>query len=101
MNSASPSLIPPEVIDFAYECYDKLYVQSVALDIVRDRDTKQFYLIEISYCYGPDDDEFDHGYWTRDGVHHKEAFNGIHWMIKEVIRKVINNQKNKDKRSTP
>lgn len=82
------SLIPQDVIDFAFECYDKLGVQSVALDIVRDRTTGQLYLIEVSYCYGVDEDEFEHGYWTRDGKHHQEPFNGVYWMIEEVINAI-------------
>lgn len=94
MNSADPRLIPSEVIDFAYACYDKLGVQSVAMDIVRDRNTRQFYLIEVSYCYGPDDDEFDHGYWTRDRKHHQVPFNGINWMLEETIKEVEERSKN-------
>ncbi|MBR8759095.1 ATP-grasp domain-containing protein [Porphyromonas levii] len=79
------NLIPKDVIDFAFECSEKLGVQSVALDIVQEKETKKLYLIEVSYCYGVDDDEFAHGYWTRDDNHHQEPFNGIHWMIEKVI----------------
>lgn len=82
------SLIPQDVVDFAFECYDKLGVQSVALDIVRESTTGQLYLIEVSYCYGVDEDEFEHGYWTRDGKHHQEPFNGVYWMIEEVINAI-------------
>lgn len=82
------SLIPQDVVDFAFKCYDKLGVQSVALDIVRESTTGQLYLIEVSYCYGVDEDEFEHGYWTRDGKHHQEPFNGVYWMIEEVINAI-------------
>lgn len=87
------NLIPKNVIDFAFECYDKLGVQSVALDIVQEKDTNNLYLIEVSYCYGVDDDEFAHGYWTRDGNHHQEPFNGIHWMIEKVIDTIEHDKK--------
>ena len=82
------SLIPQDVVEFAFECYDKLDVQSVALDIVREKESRELYLIEVSYCYGLDADEFEHGYWTRDGEHHLEPFNGLSWMIEEVIKAV-------------
>lgn len=82
------SLIPQDVVEFAFECYDKLEVQSVALDIVREKESGELYLIEVSYCYGLDEDEFEHGYWTRDGEHHREPFNGVYWMMEEVIKAV-------------
>lgn len=82
------SLIPQDVVEFAFECYDKLEVQSVALDIVREKESGKLYLIEVSYCYGLDADEFEHGYWTRDGEHNREPFNGVYWMIEEVIKAV-------------
>ena len=82
------SLIPQEVVEFAFECYDKLDVQSVALDIVREKVSGELYLIEVSYCYGLDADEFEHGYWTRNGEHHREPFNGVYWMIEEVIKAI-------------
>ena len=82
------SLIQQDVVEFAFECYDKLEAQSVALDIVREKESGKLYLIEVSYCYGLDADEFAHGYWTRDGEHHREPFNGLYWMIEEVIKAV-------------
>ena len=86
------SLIPQDVVEFAFECYDKLEVQSVALDIVREKKSGELYLIEVSYCYGLDADEFEHGYWTRDGRHHQEPFNGVYWMIEDVINPLVHNK---------
>ncbi len=86
------SLIPKDAVEFAFECYDMLGVQSVALDIVREKETKDLYLIEVSYCYGLDADEFEHGYWTRDGRHHQEPFNGVYWMIEDVINSLVLNK---------
>ena len=86
------SLIPQDVVEFAFECYDKLEVQSVALDIVREKESGELYLIEISYSYGLDADEFEHGYWTRDGRHHQEPFNGVYWMIEDVINPLVHNK---------
>lgn len=80
-------LLNKEVIEFAFNVADKLQLQSCALDIVRDNRDDKLYIIENSYCYGVDEDEFDHGYWTRDGVYHKDVvFNGIDWII-ELFKK--------------
>lgn len=74
--------ITQEVLSFGFDIVDKLKLQACALDIVRDNRDGKLYLIEISYCYGVDIDEFDHGYWTRDGKYHKEDnFNGIDWVF--------------------
>ena len=78
-------LIPKDVIKFAFEIVDKLKSQSSALDIVRNKETGELFLVENSYCYGIDADEFEHGYWDRDANWHNEAFNGIYWMIEYVI----------------
>lgn len=79
-------LFPKEVFKFGFDVARLLKLQSCALDIVQHRDTKEFYLIENSYCYAPDKDEFEHGYWTEDGFLHQKPFNGIDWMIEEILR---------------
>lgn len=81
-------LIPQDVILFAFEVAEKLKLQACALDIVREKDSGKLYVIENSYCYGVDADEFDHGYWDRQGLFHNEKFNGLDWMIELVIDKV-------------
>jgi hypothetical protein len=78
-------LIPQDVLMLAFDITQKLGMQASALDFVREKNTGKLYLIEVSYCYGVDADEFDHGYWTSDGEWHNEQFNGIHWMIESVI----------------
>ncbi len=78
-------LIEADVIKFGFETACKLQVQSAALDIVRHRETGALYIVEVSYCYGVDNDEFEHGYWTEDAVWHSDPFNGIDWIIEEVI----------------
>ncbi len=92
-NKYDAELIPEGAIDFAFYVAEKLGIQAVALDLVQHKETKEFYLIETSYCYGVDDDEFDHGYWAKGAKLHKEEFNGIHWMIEHVIE----NYKKKEK----
>lgn len=92
-NHADQELIPQEVVLFAFQIAEKLKLQACALDIVRDKNSGELYLIENSYCYGVDQDEFDHGYWDRQGHFHDEKFNGLDWIIEAVIQKV-NQKKN-------
>lgn len=81
-------LLSSEVIKFAFDIADRLRLQSCALDLVRDNRDNELYVIENSYCYGVDEDEFDYGYWTRDGVCHKgHKFNGLDWIMDELLKK--------------
>lgn len=84
-NDFGKELIPKDVLKLAFEITDKLGMQAASLDFVREKNTGELYLVEVSYCYGPDVDQFDHGYWTSDGEWHGESFNGINWMIECVI----------------
>lgn len=86
----NPSDFPKDVLDFCFDITDKLGLQAAALDVVKDIKTGKPYLIECSYCYGVDDDEFDHGYWTKDGIWHNEPFNGLDWMIQFAIEQAKN-----------
>jgi glutathione synthase/RimK-type ligase-like ATP-grasp enzyme len=84
-NSFSKELIPQDVLKLSFEITEKLGMQAASLDFVREKSTGKLYLVEVSYCYGPDADQFDHGYWTSDGEWHSESFNGINWMIECAI----------------
>lgn len=77
--------IQADVIKLAFDIADKMHSQSCALDFVRDKNTNNLYLVENSYCYGVDSDEFSHGYWDRDAVWHDEKFNGLYWMVENLI----------------
>ncbi len=80
-------LIPQDVILLAFKVVEKLKLQSSALDIVRNKETGELFVIENSFCYGVDDDEFDHGYWDNYGNFHDEKFNGLDWMVECVVQK--------------
>lgn len=75
-------LLNKEVILFAFDVAKKLQLQACALDIVRDKRDGKLYVIENSYCYGVDDDEFDYGYWTSEGEFYNDVvFNGLDWVV--------------------
>jgi hypothetical protein len=80
--------MPKEIIQFAYDLRDKMNVQSCALDIIRNNATNELFLIETSFCYGVDPDEFDHGYYDKSGNWYNEKFDGRDWLIESVINDI-------------
>jgi hypothetical protein len=43
-------------------------------------------IVEMSYGFGVDSDEFDFGYWDPDLKWHKGKFNPYGWMVEEVLK---------------
>lgn len=74
--------IPKEMIKIALEVAEKLNLQSVAFDFVMQ--DKQPLIVEISYGFGIDNEEFNHGYWTSDLTFHENVFSPFDWMIEEL-----------------
>lgn len=87
-NHFDKDLFPKDLFEYGFYIHKTLGLQSSALDIVQHKETGEYFLIEISYCYGVDTDEYDHGYWTADGILHEEPFNGQDWMIEQVIKDI-------------
>lgn len=82
--------ITDDSIQLAFELADKLKHQACAFDFVRDERDNKLYIVEMSYGYGVDDDEYDYGYWDRKCKHHNVEFNGIDWMIENLIEELRN-----------
>ncbi len=74
------SEFPPEMIRIAFEIASKLNLQSVAFDFIINK-LGQPLLIEMSYCFGFEDEDITYGYWTPDLVFHKSGFNPFYEMI--------------------
>lgn len=79
----------PEMIRIAFEIASKLNLQSVAFDFIMDR-SGQPLLIEMSYCFGFDDEDVTYGYWTPDLVFHKSGFNPFFEMVNNFIGEIRN-----------
>lgn len=75
--------IPLGMIEIAYEVYNKLGLQSVAFDFVLNNN--ESLIVEMSYCFGLDKDELNHGYWDSDLNWHEGQFNPQYWMVDTVI----------------
>lgn len=77
---------PSDALKLGFEIANKLNLQTSCLDFVREKSSGKLFVVENSYCYGVDDDEFDYGYFEQSGKWHDKEFNGIDWMIEETVR---------------
>ena len=76
--------IPIEMIKISLEVAKKLQLQSVAFDFVVDVNSKPL-IVEVSYGFGIDDNEFNYGYWDFDLIWHKDKFDPRDWIINNLI----------------
>lgn len=77
--------IPVEMIKISLEVSKKLQLQSVAFDFVLSENNKPL-IVEVSYGFGIDDNEFNHGYWDFDLIWHKDKFDPRDWMIENLMK---------------
>lgn len=75
--------IPISMVAMAFKTCRKLRMQSLALDIVLERDTPL--IVEISYGFGIDQGEAE-GYWTADGIRHDSSFDPVHLICETFIK---------------
>lgn len=85
LNFPNHKYITSDVIKFAFDVVDKIGSQSCAMDIVRNKNNNDLFLIETSYCFGIDEDEFDNGYWDREGKLHDIKINGLDLIIDMAV----------------
>lgn len=78
--------IPSEVVKIAFNIAQTLNLQSVAFDFIM-KDTKPV-VIEMSYGFGVDVENFDYGYWEPDLKFVETKFNPFGWMVEGVIDRV-------------
>lgn len=82
--------VDKSILKLALEVAKKLKMNSVAYDIVFDKDQKPV-IIEITYAYSTSAYEKCPGYWDNDFVWHDgEIGNYSAWMVDEIIKKVKN-----------
>lgn len=71
--------IPLELVTIAQETAQKLALQSVAFDFIRDNGV--WLIVEMSYGFGFDEREMSHGYWDEHLIRHEEYFVPQNWMV--------------------
>ncbi|PWN07807.1 ATP-grasp domain-containing protein [Rhodohalobacter mucosus] len=82
--------IPESVIRIALEVANRLKLQSVAFDFVMD--DKQPFILEMSYGFGVDPEDFDYGYWNSELEFIEGKFNPFGWMVDDVLVRANSNK---------
>jgi glutathione synthase/RimK-type ligase-like ATP-grasp enzyme len=77
------SKISKDLIKLSFEIAEKIQVQTIAFDFVKDQE--EYKLIEVSYCWGVADGELDPGYWDSDLNWHSGTINPFAWMVEDVV----------------
>ncbi len=89
--NSNPNNMPPSLVRLAFQIKSQLKLQSVAFDFVIDKNGNHF-LIELSYAYGTNPEEFEIGYWDQDLAFHKGKFNPYSWMVKGFLNEIDRNK---------
>lgn len=76
--------LPESMLKVAFNVAERLKLQSVAFDFIRDVDNNPL-IIEMSYGFGTIGSSKCTGYWSSDLIFHKGEFNPQGWMIDEVL----------------
>ncbi|MBO7193919.1 MAG: hypothetical protein J6V47_06495 [Bacteroidaceae bacterium] len=85
--------IDERIVKVAFDVADKLKLQSVAFDFVKDKEGNPL-IVEMSYCFGTKGAKRCPGYWTDDMQWHPgENIDFCGWMVENIIEEV--NCKNK------
>ena len=82
--------IRESVIRIALEVANRLKLQSVAFDFVMD--DKQPFILEMSYGFGVDPEDFDYGYWNSELEFIEGKFNPFGWMVDDVLIRASRNK---------
>jgi len=82
------SMIPTEALGIAFRVAKRLKLQCAAFDFIL-LDNKPL-LVEVSYGFGYDADQFNHGYWDETLKYTPGTFNPYGWMVEGVLKEVQN-----------
>ena len=84
IRSYNPELLNKEMVKLAFDVADKLGVQSIALDILGDKDN--YKITEMSYCFTIDCCDDCAGYWDKDLNWHEDKVNPQQYIIEDFIK---------------
>ncbi|HDZ42124.1 MAG TPA: hypothetical protein ENH59_10680 [Bacteroidetes bacterium] len=77
------SMIPEEALKIAFSVANRLKLQCAAFDFVLHNGRPL--IAEVSYGFGYDEDQFNHGYWDEDLDYHPGTFNPYAWMVDGIV----------------
>jgi len=78
--------IPSKAIALSFDVANKLRLQTAAFDFVILNDAPM--ILEVSYGFGDDFDQFNHGYWDSDLNYFPGTFNPYGWMVEGMINRI-------------
>ena len=83
--------VPKKAIKISFDVASKLKLQTAAFDfVIRDGEPL---IVEVSYGFGYDEDQFNHGYWDENMHFYPGTFEPYGWMVENVIEKIKNKNK--------
>jgi len=80
------SKIPLEAVEIGFEVSKKLGLQVGAYDFILDNGKPV--IVEVSYGFGYDPQQFDFGYWDESLNWHEGKFNPYGWMVELVLESI-------------
>lgn len=86
------SQIPEKALTIAFNVANKLGLQTAAFDFVLLN--KAPLIVELSYGFGYDVDQFNHGYWDHKLKYYPGTFNPYEWMVEGVIEAIHSTKTN-------
>ncbi len=80
------SKIPKDALKIAFEVANKLKLQTAAFDFVTYNEKPL--IIEMSYGFGYDQDQFNYGYWDVNLNYYPTSFDPYGWMVEGIINSI-------------
>lgn len=85
------SMIPEEALKIAFNVANRLKLQCAAFDFVLQNGRPL--ITEVSYGFGYDEDQFNHGYWDENLNYYPGTFDPYAWMVEGIMDSVNNTYK--------
>lgn len=76
--------IPMEALKIAFTTAENLQLQTAAFDFVLNNNEPL--ILEISYGFGFDEDQFNHGFWNKKLEYFPGTFNPYGWMVDLMLQ---------------
>ena len=83
--------IPEKALKIAFDVANKLKLQSAAFDFITLKGDPL--IVEMSYGFGYDVDQFNHGYWDKNLNYYPGTFDPYGWMVEGVLKSINENKK--------
>ena len=83
--SYDKALFSDNLIKTAFNLNKKIKSQCLVLDFVKNKETGEFYVIEVSYGYSVKGYYPCPGYWTEDLVWHQGTVDSLAWILEGLI----------------